>query len=245
MFFIFNLKKEIISYLYPDNLNCINCNKSINKRNKLSLCKECYEKLEYIKNPCMVCSKEMPNNYKQIKCPICMENNFYFNRNISIFKYNDIISKIIYKYKYNYDTYISNYISDIIIDKIDFMKLDFDYILYVPLSKQRYKKRGFNQSRLIAKNLEKYYNKKILDILKRNKNTKFLSGLKKEERKKELKNAFLVNKDYRNILSNKTIIVIDDIFTTGSTLNEISKTLCESFDLKFIFCVTFTTGNNM
>lgn len=187
----------------------------------------------------------MPQNYKEIKCPLCMDNIYYFNRNISVVKYNEIISKIIYKYKYNYDTYISNYISDIIIDKIDILELNFDYILYVPLSKQRYKKRGFNQSKLIAKNLEKHYKKQVLNVLTRKKNTKFLSGLKKEERKKELKDAFLVNKKYRDILSNKSIIIIDDIFTTGSTLNEISKILRKSFDLKFIFCVTFATGNNM
>ncbi|MCT4585975.1 MAG: phosphoribosyltransferase family protein [Peptostreptococcaceae bacterium] len=174
-----------------------------------------------------------------------MESNYYFDRNISSVFYNELISKIIYKYKYNYHTYISTYISDIIISTLELNKIYFDYILYVPLSKQRYKKRGFNQSEIIAKNIGKFYKKEVLDILIRVKNTRYLSNLKKEERKRELKDAFLVKKEYRNILSNKTIIIVDDIFTSGSTLNEISRVLKESFDLKFILCVTFATGKNM
>ena len=99
-----------------------------------------------------------------------------------------------------------------------------DYILFVPLHKKRLRKRGFNQSEKIAKKLSDLINIPVLDCIIRSKNTKRLYSLNKRGREKELKNSFTV-KDNISLIKNKNIILIDDIFTTGSTSNEISKLL--------------------
>lgn len=99
-----------------------------------------------------------------------------------------------------------------------------DYILYVPLHKKRLKKRGFNQSERIASRLSEVLDIPVLDCIERVKNTKRLYNMNKINREKELKNGFSI-KENINLIKNKSIILIDDIFTTGSTVNEISKIL--------------------
>ena len=103
-------------------------------------------------------------------------------------------------------------------------KIEADYILYVPLHKKRLRKRGFNQAEKIAKKLSELIDIPVLDCVIRVKNTKRLYNMDKKSRQKELKNGFDV-KDNIYLIKNKNVILIDDIFTTGSTANEISKLL--------------------
>lgn len=102
--------------------------------------------------------------------------------------------------------------------------IEADYILFVPLHKKRLKKRGFNQAEKIANKLGDLLDIPILDCISRVKNTKKLYKLNKEDREIELKNGFKI-KENINLIENKNVILIDDIFTTGSTANEISKVL--------------------
>ncbi|GKZ07872.1 hypothetical protein ANS017_33760 [Paraclostridium bifermentans] len=82
---------------------------------------------------------------------------------------------------------MANIISKIMKEKLDTQNINYDYILYVPLHKKRERKRGFNQSKLIAKKLGKIENIKVLDSIYRNKNTTKLFKLTNEERSREVK----------------------------------------------------------
>ena len=131
---------------------------------------------------------------------------------------------------------------EIMIDKLSIENINFDYILYVPLHKKRERKRGFNQSKIIANQLGKELGIEVLDILERSKNTRRLFELDEKERKKELKNVFKISKDIENY-TNKNILLIDDIFTTGSTVNEISK-LLKLNGINEVYIFTFLTKVN-
>ena len=131
---------------------------------------------------------------------------------------------------------------EIMIDKLSIENINFDYILYVPLHKKRERKRGFNQSKIIANQLGKELGVEVLDILERSKNTRRLFELDEKERKKELKNVFKISKDIENY-TNKNILLIDDIFTTGSTVNEISK-LLKLNGINEVYIFTFLTKVN-
>ena len=137
---------------------------------------------------------------------------------------------------------MAKYIANIVKDKLDSEKIKYDYILYVPLHKNRERKRGFNQSKLIAKYLGNMTNIEVLNCIKRSKNTSRLFNLKNEERIKELKNAFTVD-DKIGVCKNKNIVLIDDIFTTGSTANEISKIL-KCNEVNSIYVCTLLTKIN-
>ena len=137
---------------------------------------------------------------------------------------------------------MKSYIVEIMIDRLSIENINFDYILYVPLHKKRERKRGFNQSKIIANQLGKELGIEVLDILERSKNTRRLFELDEKERKKELKNVFKISKDIENY-TNKNILLIDDIFTTGSTVNEISK-LLKLNGINEVYIFTFLTKVN-
>jgi competence protein ComFC len=137
---------------------------------------------------------------------------------------------------------MKSHMVEIMIDKLSIENINFDYILYVPLHKKRERKRGFNQSKIIANQLGKELGVEVLDILERSKNTRRLFELDEKERKQELKNVFKISKDIKNY-TNKNILLIDDIFTTGSTVNEISK-LLKLNGINEVYIFTFLTKVN-
>lgn len=171
-----------------------------------------------------------------------MNRSYYFDKAIGCIEYDELSKKIIFGLKYNNKTFMSRYIATIIKEKLSSEGIEFDYIIYVPLHKSREKKRGFNQSKLIAKNLGEILNIEVINCTARNKKTKRLFELKDRERIKELKNAFVTKSDI-DICKNKRVLLIDDIFTTGSTVNEISK-LLKINCVKNVYVCTFLTRIN-
>lgn len=233
----------ILEFLYPDNISCILCDNPISKSNTYSLCKDCFNELHFILDGCAKCGKPIVNNSLEKQsiegCSYCLNKGFYFDKVISCVEYTELSKRIIFGLKYNNKTYMSKYISIIMKEKLELENIKFDYILFVPLHKKRLNKRGFNQSEKIAQNLGKLINKPVLDSIIRKNNTQRLYKLGKIDRKKELKNAFTLNND-KDFLKNKNVLIVDDIFTTGSTVNEISKIL-KLNEVNKIYVITFLT----
>ena len=175
------------------------------------------------------------------RCKFCESKNFYFDRAISCIEYCDKSKVLVLSLKYYGNTYMSRYIAQVMRDKLEFEQLSADYIIPVPLHKKRMRIRGFNQAEKIASYLSEYTNIPIIDCVKRNRNTKRLYALNKFQREKELKNAFEVKEDSEEIIG-KRIILVDDIFTTGTTVNEISKKL-KIYGVDEIIVLTFLTRN--
>lgn len=236
----------VLDFIYPKNISCILCNKPIKKINTYSLCKDCFKELNFIQDGCIKCGK--PIIYHSLEkldlcgCSYCFNKSFYFDKAISCIEYSDISKSMILGFKYKNKTYMAKYISNIMKEKLDLENIKFDYITFVPLHKKRMRKRGFNQSEKIAKELGKMIDIPILDCIYRKSNTNRLYNLNRKERKIELKNAFLV-KENINYANGKNILLIDDIFTTGSTVNEISK-LLKLNNVNKIFVMTLLTKSN-
>lgn len=241
---------KLLEWIFPQNLNCVICELPISKKNKYSLCRNCYEELFVIQNPCVKCGKPQINlNLDEgeniLNCDYCKSKRFLFDRNISFVEYNKLSKKMVFGLKYGKKTYMARHIAgimgDVLNEKYPEILEEMDYLLFVPLNKKRQRKRGFNQTEKIASYLEKYIGVKSLDALKRNKNTKRLYKLKPKERQKEVLNAFEVKEEYEALLEGANILLLDDIFTTGSTINEISKTLRLN-GVEKIVSITFLTG---
>ena len=175
------------------------------------------------------------------RCKFCENKNFYFDRAISCIEYCDKSKVLVLSLKYYGNTYMSRYIAQVMRDKLEFEQLSADYIIPVPLHKKRMRIRGFNQAEKIVSYLSECTNIPIIDCIKRNRNTKRLYALNKFQREKELKNAFEVKEDSEEIIG-KRIILVDDIFTTGTTVNEISKKL-KIYGVDEIIVLTFLTRN--
>ncbi len=199
--------KEIIDYIleliYPT--TCGICGKFC----KEALCKKCEIKLK----------KYEINYFKKSK-------KGYFNESMHIFRYEGIIRDKLISYKFQDKAYLYRTFSKIILKNekaCDFLK-NYDIIVPVPIHKKRMLTRGYNQTELVAHELAKYTSMKMENkILLKRKNIISQSQLKKYQRKENVKNVFFV-KNIEKILD-KRILLFDDIYTTGSTVNECSKVL--------------------
>ena len=223
-----NLINGFLEFLYPENISCILCNNPIRKNTTYSMCRECCNNINFILDGCIKCGKPMINYSLEEQsiegCTYCLNKGFYFDKVISCVEYTEISKKIIFGLKYNSKTYLSKYISIIMKEKLELENIKFDYILFVPLHKKRLRQRGFNQAEKIANNLSNIIDVPVIDIIDRRYNTRRLYKLGKEDRINELKNAFTIKSNIID-LKNKNVLLVDDIFTTGSTVNEISKVL--------------------
>lgn len=167
---------------------------------------------------------------------------------IAIFKYkNDTVREAIHHVKYRGNISIIDRFGEIafeeIVDRI-LSKKDSDeklYIVPIPLSQKRYMQRGFNQSELIACSIIKNDNKKRLvhspQTLKRVLDTQPQTKLTMSKRHTNVKNCFAVSKKETSKVKGETVILIDDVTTTGSTLREARKVLLE-VGVKEVWAVT-------
>ena len=197
--------KAMINMIFPP--VCGVCGKIDNK----GICNKCFLKLMALAENRIMDQWETEKNFHQL---------------IYIFKYEGMIRKIILDYKFNEKSYIyETFVNFILKDEKIFEKLQtYDTIIPVPISKTRMKERGYNQSFLIAKALGNKLNIHIeTNCLIKTKNVIEQSKLNREERKQNIQNVYeLKNKQ---ILNNRKILLIDDIYTTGNTINECSKIL--------------------
>lgn len=145
--------------------------------------------------------------------------------------YNDYFRDMIYELKYKRKKYVATAIYSIIRSQVEFVvkSQKVEYIICVPTSKERIRDRGFDQVELI---FEKF-NYPFLKI-KKIKNTKKMSKLSKSYQKNL---NILQSFDVKNLnLSNKTVLIVDDIITTGATVNEIKKCLEKEYNgIKVLF----------
>ena len=150
----------------------------------------------------------------------------YFDEHMYFFKYEGIIRKIILNYKFNEKSYLYKTFTNFMIKNEIFCEYikKYDIIIPVPISKKRNKERGYNQSFLIAKELSKKQNIKLENnCLIKSKNIIEQSKLNKEQRQKNIEGVYSVTN--KQNIENKSILLVDDIYTTGSTVNECSKLL--------------------
>ena len=172
--------------------------------------------------------KNRKKNTKKNEIPVQEYIEKYFDEHLYIFSYQGIIRKMILDYKFNEEAYLyKTFVNFLLKNKNFFEKLEkYDTIIPVPISNKRLKSRGYNQSLLLAKEISRNtsFNLKLQeDCLFKVKDIIEQSKLNKEERAKNIQGVYkLFNEES---LYNKKILLVDDIFTTGSTVNECSKVL--------------------
>ena len=106
---------------------------------------------------------------------------------------------------------------------------DINYLLPIPLYKQKHRQRGFNQAQIIASSLAKQLQiSLLLETVERHKQTKAQEGLSLQKRKKNLKDAFSITCNQQNKLSGSYIVLIDDVVTTGATVNSLCSVLLQA-----------------
>ena len=192
----------ILELIYPT--KCGFCNKIC----KDAICRKCEIKLKKYEINLVKMSKK------------------YYSKSIHIYKYDGDIRKIIIDYKFNNKPYLYKTFAKIVLKnkKICGFLKNYDIIIPVPIHKNRRLKRGYNQTELIAKEIAKNTDLKLeTNVLVKQKNIVTQSSLNKTSRRQNVKNAFTIKNE--NKVSNKKILLFDDIYTTGSTVLECARVL--------------------
>ncbi|AEV70538.1 ComF family protein [Acetivibrio clariflavus] len=200
--------ERILDLVFPP--KCIFCNKILNYGTGICICESCSLNIPYFSE----------KNLNLIK------SNSYFDDIICVCEYSGIIKEALIKYKFFNKPSFGRTFARLIYNRIKEMPdwEEIDLIISVPLHRKKEQIRGYNQSYLIAKQLGKLLGIEVSkNILIRTKNTDSQSLLNRVERLRNVKDAFLVTDV--NAIKGKSILVVDDIFTTGSTLNECCRVL--------------------
>ncbi|WMJ77926.1 MULTISPECIES: ComF family protein [unclassified Sedimentibacter] len=218
--------ESFLELIYPEKNTCFICETYDEKINDKYICSDCEKKIKKIIHPaCSKCCKPIDFDSFDGLCRECRNSDRYFETSRSPYAYEGIIKKAIYSYKYYNKSYFFKFFGNCLVDYMkDTNYAYFDFIASVPIHPSKMRKRGYNQSELIARYIASRLCIPYVDALKRTKKTLKQSGQKKEDRRKNLRNAFTVKKSAQKII-NSTILLVDDIYTTGSTVDECSKAL--------------------
>ena len=174
-------------------------------------------------------------------CENCMRMKHVFTEGRSAFIYDGAMRKSIYRFKYNnqreYAEYFGLAISELLGAKIK--SYNPDALIPVPMHKAKERKRGFNQANLIARELSRHIKVPVRDdIVTRKRSTKIMRSLGEKERQNNIKKAFKLKK-YSVKLNN--VIVVDDIYTTGTTVDAVAACLKEA-GVSNVYFIALSTG---
>lgn len=230
-----NLFDKCLGMLYPQ--TCCFCGKV--SRNPI--CKECEEKVTYIQEPiCKKCGKPIRYEEKEY-CGDCADADLHYEQGRSIWLHSGNVRWSIYQFKYHnrriYGRFYAQELFRLYADWIQKWKID--VIIPIPLHHRRQRKRGYNQAELVARHLGKLTHIRVdTKSVIRVHHTKPQKELSQKERQKNLKTAFRVTKRWK---TGQNVLLIDDIYTTGSTINSVAKVLKEKGAHK-VFFLTISIG---
>lgn len=207
---------DILEIIFPT--TCLGCG----KKGKY-LCTKCISGSKLSRQICPVCKKYSMGGFAHISC----RNENSLNRLISIWEYERVIRKAILALKYKFVYRIAEELADSSTGEIkEKCNLKDACLIPIPLHWHRQNWRGFNQSeevgKLIVKGMNWYF---VPNLLIRKSSNPPQAELGRHERLKNVKNAFSLNPKYSKFLNQKQIILFDDVWTTGSTMNEAARVL--------------------
>lgn len=219
--------KKLIDYilwlLFPQ--RCAVCNKLLKREEHL--CGECEVKLEWIDEVCKLCGNDK-------KGCICKWNVFHFRGATAVFNRGDFSKEIINFYKFRGNSEIANFLSPLMADAVrkSFGDIKFDFITCVPMHPIKKFIIGFNHSELLAKKISRELNVPYVKVLSKtnNKISQHKSSFK--ERRENVKNLFSSSE-----VMCENILLVDDIKTSGATLDECARQLMFA-GAENVYCVT-------
>lgn len=197
------------------------------------LCDDC-KSLEQIASPrCEFCG------YSKEDC-ICKKHKNEYKQIVAPYYYKDSVARAVNNFKNHDMPFLSKRLALEMTDVINdcYGEICFDVVTYVPLRKFKKLKRGYNQSELLAKGISQSLGVKCLPLIKKVRYTGVQHFKTARERKAAVFGAYDIDKKYKSALEGKTVLLIDDIKTTGSTLNECAKML-NIYGAKAVYACTF------
>lgn len=205
---------NFLDFLFPK--RCVSCGKFGSY-----ICRDCYSKIEFIEKPvCPICERQAIGGNTHPGC----KKRGGLDGLVVASRYRGPIREAIKQLKYRFSYDLADLLIDLLASQIWRFDLPNSYILVpVPLHFKRKNWRGFNQAELLAGKIAKKFKVKYLEVLVRSRETRPQVGLMKKERIVNVRSAFdVVN---NSLVLGKNVILVDDVFTSGSTIKEACRVL--------------------
>ena len=216
----------VLNLVFPK--ECVCCGKKLSFRDRVYLCLDCYQRLVWINDPvCQVCGRPLPGLISVPEtCADCRDDPPYFHRLRSVWLLRESGHEWILSFKYRQSLFLAAPAVGWLKEAGDrFLRCsDYDGILSVPLHHRKARERGYNQSGLLASGLSRLTKIPLAKkALIRTRYTRTQTRLNREERCLNVKGAFKVGNKKK--VEGKSLLILDDVFTTGATLNECARVL--------------------
>lgn len=195
----------------------------------VDFCKECHSQIEFIKHPrCEVCSQPYDGVTGEFSCPNCRDEGFHFECAVAVVRSRSVVRELIHRMKYGREIWLGRVLGKILhigLDDIRLVDGDFHILVPVPLHPRRLREREFNQAFVLAEQLSARCGLPVSDVLQRGRYTTTQTALDRDSRRQNLRNAFSMRKNAS--VTDKNVLLVDDVLTTGSTLDACAAILLE------------------
>lgn len=206
----------LLDILLPS--RCAGCGRPVSSRQN-HVCRTCSERIAFLSDTCPVCSGSLDTG----ACGACTERHWYFKKNVTVAEYSGVVKEIIHSLKFKKIRGLHLILAMLALKKLDGQDIRADVITWVPMNAKKKWERGFNQSELIAKFLSKMTGIPARRLLREKRKTEIQRELGIRDRFINALNRYAAvpQKD----MYGKSILLVDDVYTTGATINECARQL--------------------
>jgi len=229
----FSLFSSALDYLFPP--YCLLCESRYIYQGGCFICKSCVDSISFITHPfCSRCGKPfLTQSDRDHLCGNCLTHGSYFTIVRALGTYEGSLRKIIHLLKYKQKFAIEKILTLLldVYQNIDINFCSYDFFVPVPLHRSRLRQRGFNQAVVLGNVLRRKYNMPLQRLaLQRTVATLPQVRLQGKERMKNVRNAFKIRD--AALVQKKSILLLDDVYTTGATMNECARVLRDAGALR-------------
>lgn len=238
--------EKLLEGVFPSNIYCISCGSIIDASRDYALCDSCMEHFHWAGlKTCDKCGKILEDHYRHRLCHDCRNFEHEFDRGFTCVQYGLLERGVLMDYKYKGKSYIGRKLGKILYDRMEVEEVHYDLVVPVPMHRKRQNHRGYNQAAVMGAVLAKKKGVQFApELLERTAETRAMKGLGAFDRRENLKNMFAVSAKNHYTIAGKNILLVDDIYTTGSTLDACSRVLRQAGAAE-IYAVTFACGANI
>ena len=213
------LLDTLLELFYPS--NCVGCGHP--QDSGILLCDQCKETSPPLRPPyCRCCSRPFEGLIaEEFSCPNCEDRRPAFDCAVSNYQAKGVLRDLIHRFKYDRQFYLRRVLAEYLVEAMQDVRIQVnpaDCLVPVPLHPTRLRERGFNQADVLAEILSQRTRLPILHCLERRRYTNTQTRFDRVERMQNLRDAFALRKNSE--VRGKHLVLLDDVLTTGSTLNE-------------------------
>ena len=240
--------RRVLDALFPDSIYCLCCGSVIDSSRAYSLCDHCIDKVGWVTEDartCTRCGKLLGENYLYADCRDCRDVGRAFDRGWTCAGYGLYARALIMDFKYRDRSYIGRHLGTAMADRFAAAGVVPDLATVVPVHADRLEERGYNQAELLARCVAARLRVPLeASLLRRRRETAPMKDLDRWQRRLNVRRAFALAPGRAKDVADRHLLLIDDIFTTGATLDACSRVLKDAGAAR-VDVLTFAAGGNL